>query len=175
MHDVFYSCSEDGTVKWFDLRQKTLGTLIRVSCTSSIGDRLYSMSLDPMSGYKLVVGGEGSRVSEFDIRLCKSPSRFYEPSDQIPWFWGVTSVAHSSDGRRLAVSFGGTESQIHLLDLYDPSPEVRADSIIFDQNSSPEEIPAPKKYRELNGHQNDRTVKEVTFIGPNSEIVASGR
>ncbi|PUZ40311.1 hypothetical protein GQ55_9G412800 [Panicum hallii var. hallii] len=189
---IFYSCGEDGLVQHFDLRTNTATKLFL--CRSSLRKsglascvHLNAIAIDPRNPNLFAVGGSNAYARVYDIRKHKwdGSSDFAHPSDCYcpPHLVddkrvGITGLAFSHLSE-LLVSYN--EENIYLFPKNgglgsDPKSSIKIganEGYKSTMAASGQDIaqPAPQVYV---GHCNRKTVKRVTFIGPNDEYVASG-
>eukprot|EP00698_Gefionella_okellyi_P020936 TRINITY_DN6667_c1_g1_i1.p1 TRINITY_DN6667_c1_g1~~TRINITY_DN6667_c1_g1_i1.p1 ORF type:complete len:555 (-),score=87.61 TRINITY_DN6667_c1_g1_i1:9-1673(-) len=115
---VFMSCSEDGTVRRFDLRESHTCT---GSCTASVlidrrvesSGGVFSMALNKIRPWQLITGGCDEYVRLYDIRRPTVPVKQFGPAmigHTLPRSQGpahITGVAYNYDGTEILASYSG--------------------------------------------------------------------
>lgn len=115
--NTFMSCGEDGTVRWFDLREKShcqqqkCKENILISCQRAIT----SLAISPVATHQLAVGCADSTVRIYDRRyLSLSPGEhllaqpfctFVAPKFGDERHYRITSLSYDSDGKDMLVSY----------------------------------------------------------------------
>jgi len=143
----FMSISEDGTCKWFDLRSTQCDTMI------DSGIDWNSIDVNPMNDQEFIIGGGDKAMKLYDRRLMGEPLQLYQPdvsSADLPPH--ITGVRFDRFGRKVLASYSA--GGIYLFDKHPPSEKTYECT--------------------YSGHANIRTVKEVNFMGQQSEYVISG-
>ncbi|GMY10672.1 protein ALTERED SEED GERMINATION 2 [Fagus crenata] len=176
---ILYSCGEDSFVQHFDLRSSSATKLF---CCSSLTKnskqppkniRLNAIVIDPRNPNYVAVGGSDEYARVYDLRKCQlnassnldTPVNIYCPRHLIATInVHVTGLAYSNTSE-LLVSYN--DELIYLFQKYmglDPSP-----------SSAPtEDLLKLEEPQVFLGHRNSKTVKGVSFFGPNDEYVLSG-
>ncbi|KAH7288898.1 hypothetical protein KP509_31G048700 [Ceratopteris richardii] len=173
---IFMSCGEDGVIRRFDLRDNNYKTAFK--CTTLTGSskvrsypvRLNAVVINPRSPNYFAVGGSDRYARLYDVRMVSwgeqngesTPVESFAPAHlrgKGPVH--VTALAYSHQ-EELLVSYN--DEQIYLFEKYMNGRK----SPMNDENKPTDE---PLAFR---GHRNARTVKGVSFFGPNSEYVVSG-
>ncbi|XP_050294359.1 DDB1- and CUL4-associated factor 6-like [Anthonomus grandis grandis] len=114
---IFMSCGEDGTVRWFDLREKSCCLQQRckdnilVSCQRAIT----SLAISPTASHQLAVGCADSTVRIYDRRyLSVAPEEhllaqpfcsFAAPKSGEDRHYRITSLTYDEAGREILVSY----------------------------------------------------------------------
>lgn len=120
--NVFMSCSEDGTVRLYDLRIKS--NCDEKVCNDNVlitsPDALTAMSLAPISHNFIAVGSSDSHVRIYDRRnMAKREFTIPVKAFSIPSFerrpFRVTSTIYSEDECELLVSF--SSDHLYLFDV----------------------------------------------------------
>ncbi|KAI9108311.1 hypothetical protein K1719_020794 [Acacia pycnantha] len=152
---ILYSCGEDGLIQHFDLRSSSATKLFR--CSSLIGNnkqpssriRLNSIVIDSRNPNYFAIGGSDEYARVYDIRRCQLDA---------------TRLAYSSQSE-LLVSYND-----ELIYLFQKNMGLGGSP----SSAASEELNALQQARVYSGHRNARTVKGVSFFGPNDEYVLSG-
>ncbi|RLN20030.1 DDB1- and CUL4-associated factor 8 [Panicum miliaceum] len=172
---IFYSCGEDGLVQHFDLRSDSATKLF--TCYSFLNDRrrvrLSSIAIDPQNPYYFSIGGSDEYVRLYDMRRFQlddsrninQPVDTFCPKHLVKGGKvHITSIAYSY-AREILVSYNDELVYLFQSNMgLGPNP-VAAQPECFDM------LDQPQAY---SGHRNYRTVKGVSFFGPNDEYVVSG-
>ncbi|CAN6307011.1 unnamed protein product [Urochloa humidicola] len=172
---IFYSCGEDGLVQHFDLRSDSATKLF--TCYSFLNDRrrvrLNSIAIDPQNPYYFSIGGSDEYVRLYDMRKFQlddsrninQPVDTFCPKHLIKaGKVHITGIAYSY-AREILVSYNDELVYLFQNNMgLGPNP-VTAQPEFFDK------LDQPQAY---SGHRNYRTVKGVSFFGPNDEYVVSG-
>ncbi|KAJ4831326.1 hypothetical protein Tsubulata_036425 [Turnera subulata] len=176
---IFYSCGEDGLVQHFDLRSNSATKIL--SCSSFTTNtkrppktiRLNAMVIDPRNANYFAVGGSDEYARVYDIRMCRwdvssssdAPVTTFCPhhlieTDNVH----ITGLAYSNTSE-LVVSYNDELIYLFRKNMgLGPSP----------LSLPPEDLQKLEKPQVYSGHRNSRTVKGVSFFGPNDEYVMSG-
>lgn len=117
--NTFFSCGEDGTVRWFDLRLKSRCKKVR--CKDDIlilhHRAVTALSINPIMPHELAIGSSDSTVRTFDRRMLGTIATGYtknpvhEPltSFTVPELeertYRITSLSYSPDGQEMLVSY----------------------------------------------------------------------
>ncbi|XP_066159238.1 DDB1- and CUL4-associated factor 6-like isoform X2 [Euwallacea fornicatus] len=115
--NTFMSCGEDGTVRWFDLREKSSCSLekckenILISCKRAIT----ALAVSPTASHQLAVGCADSTVRIYDRRyLSVTPGEhllaqpfctFVAPKFGEERHYRITSLSYDSGGKDMLVSY----------------------------------------------------------------------
>uniref|UniRef100_A0A8I6Y079 DDB1- and CUL4-associated factor 8 n=1 Tax=Hordeum vulgare subsp. vulgare TaxID=112509 RepID=A0A8I6Y079_HORVV len=172
---ILYSCGEDGLVQHFDLRSDSPIKLLTCYSFSNRRRRvrLNTIAIDPQNPNYFSIGGSDEYVRLYDFRKINldSSSNMDLPVDTFcpkHLLMGgkvhVTSIAYSYSSEIL-VSYN--DELIYLFQNYmglGPNPE----------STQPEHLDKLEQLQSYSGHRNFRTVKGVSFFGPNNEYVLSG-
>ncbi|KAL3530622.1 hypothetical protein ACH5RR_009944 [Cinchona calisaya] len=175
---IFYSSGEDGLVQHYDLRSNSATKLFY--CSAFTENRQYSnrirlnaIVIDPRNPNYFAVGGSDEYARVYDIRKCQMdsstnvdcpintvcPSHLIETHDVH-----ITDLAYSSTSE-LLVSYNDESIYLFQKNMgLGPSP----------LSVTPEYLHNLEKAPVYSGHRNYRTVKGVSFFGPNDEYVLSG-
>lgn len=176
---ILYSCGEDGLVQHFDLRSSSATKLF---CCSSLTEnsrqppnniRLNSIVTDPRNPIYFAVGGSDEYARVYDFRNCQmnASSNLDRPLNTFcPSHLNLTNNVHItglaySNTSELLVSYN--DELIYLFQKnmgLGPSPS----------SAPPEDLKKSEGPQVYLGHRNSRTVKGVSFFGPNDEYVLSG-
>jgi DDB1- and CUL4-associated factor 8 len=201
---VFYSCGEDGTVRYFDFREAHYcgedqrNRYSANTCTSSVlintdSNPIFSMAINPIHPVLIVLAVMDEFIPCYDTRFLRSSSvhgynsdaaiveKFQvepNPDDENAYSM-VTSVAYSNDGSEIIGSY--SDDAVYLFDTNNSSSgSVQYDAPNFcssniDITVAPQGSNKVSKWKKFyNGHIHARTVKECNFFGPNSEYILSG-
>ena len=119
--NTFLSAGEDGTVRWFDLREKSRcsADLCRQDVLISCDKAVTAISLNPLLSYQIAVGCSDSKVRIFDRRQLGTQSTGHQPDTSglgglvsrfsVPEFGDkmrrVTCVSWRPDGQELLASY----------------------------------------------------------------------
>lgn len=169
---TFLSCSEDGTVRHFDIRTKhTCGS----TCDRILVDlqeEIYSVAINQRNSSYFITGGSSPFIRMYDRRMIgnsQSVKKFC-PSHLIPRGARITGVAYSHDGNEILGTYSAED--VYLFDVNN-SFSLREDDLLLVGSSKKryEENSYKKKY---SGHKNVQTYKEVNFFGGRSDYVVSG-
>ncbi|MQM02606.1 hypothetical protein Taro_035374 [Colocasia esculenta] len=171
---VFYSCGEDGFVQHFDLRSSTATKLFLCSSFTESREpvRLNAISINPRNPHYFVIGGFDEYARVYDIRKFQwdsstnadCPVNTFCPRHLIrSGDMHITGLAYSNTSEVL-VSYND-----ELIYLFQKDMGLGPDPSSSTDNS--QELESPQVY---SGHRNSRTVKGVSFFGPNDEYVVSG-
>ncbi|TVU47464.1 hypothetical protein EJB05_07067 [Eragrostis curvula] len=172
---IFYSCGEDGLVQHFDLRSDS-GTKL-FTCysfsTSRRCVRLNTIAIDPRNPNYFSIGGSDEYARLYDMRkfLSDDSRNVNQPVDTFcpkHLIRGgkvhITGIAYSY-AREILVSYNDEHVYLFRNDMgLGPNPEL----------AQPELLDALEQPQVYSGHRNFRTVKGVSFFGPNDEYVVSG-
>ncbi|KAJ3036228.1 hypothetical protein HDV00_002983 [Rhizophlyctis rosea] len=118
---LLWSCSEDGTVRQFDIRSPHTCTNPRTNCPgivvdySKYGMELNSLSLDPMNANYFAVAGAEPHIFYHDRRNAKVPVHKYRPEHLSGSSAHITSAKISHDGSELIGSW--SNDYVYLFDL----------------------------------------------------------
>ncbi|WCJ41117.1 DDB1- and CUL4-associated factor 8 [Euphorbia peplus] len=175
----FYSCGEDGFVQHFDLRGWSPRKLF---CCSSVREntrgtsnsiRLNAITIDPRNPNYFAVGGSDEYARVYDIRKYNwdasnnsdSPVNTFCPCHLI----GIKSVHITglaySNTSELLVSYNDEFVYLYQRNMgMGPCP-------LSASTEDLQKLDEPQVYL---GHRNSKTVKGVSFFGPNDEYVMSG-
>ncbi|KAK4255024.1 hypothetical protein QN277_008084 [Acacia crassicarpa] len=176
---ILYSCGEDGLIQHFDLRSSSATKLFR--CSSLTGNnkqpssriRLNSIVIDSRNPNYFAIGGSDEYARVYDIRRCQldATSNSDRPVDTFcPHHLigsnhvHITGLAYSSQSE-LLVSYND-----ELIYLFQKNMGLGGSP----SSAASEELNALQQARVYSGHRNARTVKGVSFFGPNDEYVLSG-
>uniref|UniRef100_A0A7N0V1L9 Uncharacterized protein n=1 Tax=Kalanchoe fedtschenkoi TaxID=63787 RepID=A0A7N0V1L9_KALFE len=175
---IVYSCGVDGFVQHFDLRACSSSKLFR--CSPLPGDQktrgtigLNAIVMDPRNPNYFAVGGGDAYARVYDIRKLQAsatsqldivlttfcPHHLMKNSDVH-----ITGLAYSSSSELLA---SYNDELIYLFQKnmgLGPKPMSTPSEDLKNMDS-------PLVYC---GHRNSKTVKGVSFYGPNHEYVMSG-
>ncbi|KAJ9178184.1 hypothetical protein P3X46_010089 [Hevea brasiliensis] len=176
---IFYSCGEDGFVQHFDLRSGSATTLFYCSSFSenskrpSNSIRLNAIVIDPRNPNYFAVGGSDEFAHVYDIRKCKSDASI-DSDTPVNTFCPhhligsknvhITGLAYSNTSE-LLVSYND-----ELIYLFQKNMGMGP----YPLSISPEDLKKLEEPHVYLGHRNSRTVKGVSFFGPNDEYVLSG-
>ncbi|XP_016478178.2 uncharacterized protein LOC107799567 [Nicotiana tabacum] len=176
---IFYSCGEDGFVQHYDLRSNSATKII---CCSSFTENnkqssssicLNAIVIDPRNPNYFAVGGSDEYARVYDIRMHEMdvlhnsdrPVNTFCPPHLIKTHdVHITALAYSSSSE-LLVSYN--DELIYLFQKnmgLGPSP-------LSSLGEDAKKLEEPQVY---SGHRNSRTIKGVSFFGPNDEYVSSG-
>ncbi|XBH56706.1 hypothetical protein VPH35_078469 [Triticum aestivum] len=172
---ILYSCGEDGLVQHFDLRSDSPTKLLTCYSFSNRRRRvrLNTIAIDPQNPNYFSIGGSDEYVRLYDFRKINldSSSNMNLPVDTFcpeHLLMGgkvhITGIAYSYSSE-LLVSYN--DELIYLFENYmglGPNPE----------STQPEHLDKLEQLQSYSGHRNFRTVKGVSFFGPNNEYVLSG-
>ncbi|KAL6649722.1 hypothetical protein ACP70R_013946 [Stipagrostis hirtigluma subsp. patula] len=172
---IFYTCGEDGLVQHFDLRSDTATKLF--TCYSFSNSRrrvrLNSIAIDQRNPYYFSIGGSDEYARLYDMRRChlNSSRSMNEPVDTFcprHLIKGgkvhITGIAYSY-AREILVSYNDELVYLFQNNMgLGPNPESAQPELL-------DKLEQPQAY---SGHRNFRTVKGVSFFGPNDEYVVSG-
>ncbi|KAF0899902.1 hypothetical protein E2562_025142 [Oryza meyeriana var. granulata] len=172
---IFYTCGEDGLVQHFDLRNDSPTKLF--TCYSFSNSRrhvrLNTIAIDPWNPNYLSIGGSDEYVRVYDMRRIQlgASSNTNQPVDTFcpkHLIMGgkvhITGIAYSY-AREILVSYNDEHVYLFQNNMgLGPNPES-AQAEFLDR------LKQPQVYT---GHRNFRTVKGVSFFGPNDEYVLSG-
>ncbi|XP_062210870.1 uncharacterized protein LOC133912241 isoform X2 [Phragmites australis] len=172
---AFYSCGEDGLVQHFDLRSDSATKLL--TCYSFSNSRrrvrLNTIAIDPQNPYYFLIGGSDEYVRLYDMRRFQlddtrnmnQPVDTFCPKHLIKGGKvHITSIAYSY-AREILVSYNDELVYLFQNNMgLGPNPESAQLEFL-------EKLEQPQAY---SGHRNFRTVKGVSFFGPNDEYVVSG-
>ncbi|XP_047307937.1 DDB1- and CUL4-associated factor 8 [Impatiens glandulifera] len=168
---IFYSCGEDGVVKHFDLRSNSTRKLFYCSSLptekkhSIVGIRLNAIVIDPRNPNYFAIGGSEGFARVYDIRNSDRLVNTYCPHHLIESRdVHITALAYSNESE-LLVSYNN--EQIYL---FKKSMGLGPLPYSVSQEDQ-QKLEQPQVY---SGHRNSRTVKGVSFFGPNDEYVMSG-
>ncbi|XP_028775803.1 DDB1- and CUL4-associated factor 8 isoform X2 [Neltuma alba] len=176
---VLYSCGEDGFIQHFDLRTSSATKLFR--CSSLTGNnkqpsnriRLNSIVIDSRNPNYFAIGGSDEYARVYDIRKCQwdgtsnsdRPVNTFCPHHLIGSnHVHITGLAYSSLSE-LLVSYND-----ELIYLFQKNMGLGGSP----SSATSEELNTLQQARVYSGHRNARTVKGVSFFGPNDEYVLSG-
>lgn len=177
---IFMSCGEDGVVRRFDLRDgsnKTMFQCYTLAGSSKIKRhpvRLNAIVINSRNPNYFAIGGSDKYARVYDIRKVHWGDQNGDDNPIDTFFPArlkgkgpvhVTALAYSHQ-EELLVSYN--DEQIYLFEKHMELGSTR--NLAEDERGG---IPAnePQVYE---GHRNARTVKGVSFLGPNSEYVVSG-
>ncbi|EEF30123.1 WD-repeat protein, putative [Ricinus communis] len=176
---ILYSCGEDGFVQHFDLRSWSATKLF---CCSSFSEnsrrpsnwiRLNAIVIDPRNPHYFAVGGSDEYARVYDIRKCR---------------WDASSNSDIAVNTFCPRHLIGTKN-VHITGLaYSSTSELLAsynDELIYlfqksmgmgpyPLSISSEDLQKLEEPQVYLGHRNSKTVKGVSFFGPNDEYVLSG-
>uniref|UniRef100_A0ACD5WZA3 Uncharacterized protein n=1 Tax=Avena sativa TaxID=4498 RepID=A0ACD5WZA3_AVESA len=172
---ILYSCGEDGLVQHFDLRSDSPTKLF--TCYS-VSDRrrrvrLNAMAIDPQYPNYFSVGGSEEYVRLYDSRRINldASSNVNLPVDIFcPKHLLMSGKVHStgiaySSSREILVSYNDELVYLFQNNMgLGPNPE----------SAQPEDLDKLDELQAYSGHRNSRTVKGISFFGPNDEYVVSG-
>ncbi|CAH0547483.1 unnamed protein product [Brassicogethes aeneus] len=111
--NTFFSCGEDGTVRWFDLRTKT--SCRKQNCQEDILIKIppavTSLAISPTASHQLALGCADSTVRLYDRRflthggdsLALPFCNFVAP--HFDRYYRITSLSYSLDGQDMLVSY----------------------------------------------------------------------
>ncbi|XP_051113346.1 protein ALTERED SEED GERMINATION 2 [Andrographis paniculata] len=180
---VFYSCGEDGFIQHYDLRSNSATKLFYCSSnsgqrwpTSSVG--LNSIAIDPRNPNLFAAGGADRFARVYDIRnyqinassksgnLVESfcPRQISGTPDTEKH---ITALTYSNSSE-LLVSYN--EELIYLF----PRKSRRGSNLESSPTNDTDSDVSETDPQVYSGHRNARTVKGVSFFGPNDEYVLSG-
>lgn len=176
---ILYSCGEDSFVQHFDLRSSSATKLF---CCSSLTEnskrppkniRLNAIVIDPRNSNYIAVGGSDEYARVYDLRKCQlnassnldKPVNTFCPRHLIATNnFHITGLSYSNTSE-LLVSYN--DELIYLFQKYmglGPSSS----------SASTEDLLKNEEPQVYLGHRNSKTVKGVSFFGPNDEYVLSG-
>ncbi|XP_051230786.1 uncharacterized protein [Lolium perenne] len=172
---ILYTCGEDGLVQHFDLRSNSP---IKLFTCYSFSERrrrvrLNTIAIDPQNPNYFSVGGSDEYVRLYDSRRINSDasSNMNLPVDTFcPKYLlkgrkvHITGVAYSKSSEML-VSYND-----ELVYLFQNNMGLGSNP----ESTLPENLDKLKDVQAYSGHRNSRTVKGVSFFGPNDEYVLSG-
>ncbi|XP_057954158.1 uncharacterized protein LOC131148477 isoform X2 [Malania oleifera] len=176
---IIYSCGNDGFVQHFDLRNNSATKLF--VCSSFTKDkqhpsssvRLKSIVIDPRNPNYFAVGGSDEYARVYDIRQYHSdasshsdmPVNTFCPHHLIGTEdVHITGLAYSNTSE-LLVSYND-----ELVYLFQKNMGMGSSPLA----ASSENLQKLDDAQAYLGHRNSRTVKGVSFFGPNDEYVLSG-
>mmetsp|Transcript_22582 Transcript_22582/g.32466 ORF Transcript_22582/g.32466 Transcript_22582/m.32466 type:complete len:564 (-) Transcript_22582:66-1757(-) len=211
--DSFISCGEDGLCCLFDIRDSrqsffsssipfdddTLPGRSLVQKVRFYGHRarecsIYSVGVNPVKPYEIVIGGQTSHVSVFDTRKFVNPVSYLCPTPiaELSSTSHVTGVKFNYAGDTVLASYHNEAVYSMQMDKHTiPSHRIRSgqksnkrnrdeeidssSSIITSLDVDAPSLSADSGYSmKFSGHNNNETVKQVSFLGGRSEFVASG-
>ncbi|KDP44126.1 hypothetical protein JCGZ_05593 [Jatropha curcas] len=176
---VLYSCGEDGLVQHFDLRSRSATKLFYCSSFAENSRRphdsirLNAIVIDPRNPNYFAVGGSNEYALVYDIRKCRldasinsdTPVDTFCPRHLIGTKnLHITGLAYSNTSE-LLVSYND-----ELIYLFQKNTGIGSNPLSLPSEDL-QKLEEPQVYL---GHRNARTVKGVSFFGPNDEYVLSG-
>ncbi|KAK9280058.1 hypothetical protein L1049_013743 [Liquidambar formosana] len=176
---ILYSCGEDGFIRHFDLRSNSATKLF--CCSSFSGNKKQSPSsiglnaivIDPRNPNFFAVGGSDEYARVYDMRKCQCdassnldiPMNTFCPRHLIrTGNVHITGLAYSSTSE-LLVSYND-----ELIYLFQKNMGMGPTPL----STPSEDLQKLEEAQVYSGHRNSRTVKGVSFYGPNDEYVLSG-
>eukprot|EP00475_Leptophrys_vorax_P043079 TRINITY_DN8179_c0_g1_i3.p1 TRINITY_DN8179_c0_g1~~TRINITY_DN8179_c0_g1_i3.p1 ORF type:complete len:269 (-),score=70.25 TRINITY_DN8179_c0_g1_i3:486-1292(-) len=129
---VFYSCCEDGFVRYYDVREKhscaRYGRCRHTALVQDPGNELNSISINPVHPVHFVTAGNDKVVRCYDLRFLKPMGQAknsqkltvaeYKASRGGSRFTGITGVAYSRDGSEIVATYSG--DSVFLFDAASP-------------------------------------------------------
>jgi WD repeat-containing protein 42A len=127
---VFYSCCEDGFVRFYDVRENhacsEYGVCTATSLVRDPGNELNSIAVNPVHPVHFVTAGNDKVVRLYDVRYLKPGAKKslgltvaeYRASDPGTRFSGITGVAYSRDGSEIVATYSG--GNVFLFDAASP-------------------------------------------------------
>eukprot|EP00245_Coleochaete_scutata_P006095 TRINITY_DN20231_c0_g1_i1.p1 TRINITY_DN20231_c0_g1~~TRINITY_DN20231_c0_g1_i1.p1 ORF type:complete len:558 (+),score=89.12 TRINITY_DN20231_c0_g1_i1:65-1675(+) len=179
---TFYSCGEDAVVRRFDLRERTSSVLFK--CREEAESRVVRLNcifINPRRPEYFALGGDDEYARVYDIRRLNND--FSNPARPVDKFAPRHLVGNQDGNIHItAVSYSQQEELLvsyndELIYLFDRSQgwgtswssASKKPRVEDDQASA--SLSEPQVYE---GHRNNKTVKGVSFFGPNTEYVVSG-
>ncbi|KAL1495021.1 hypothetical protein ABEB36_010510 [Hypothenemus hampei] len=129
----FMSCGEDGTVRWFDLREKSSCSLQRCKENVLISSQrgITTLVLSPTTSYHLAVGCADSTVRIYDRRflsiqpgehlLAQPFCTFVAPKFGSDRHYRITSLCYDSHGNDMLVSY--SSDYLYLFNVKESSAQ----------------------------------------------------
>ncbi|XP_019199214.1 PREDICTED: DDB1- and CUL4-associated factor 8-like [Ipomoea nil] len=176
---IFYSCGEDGFVQHYDLRSNSATNLFSCSSLrtnskqSSNSIRLNAIVIDPRNPNFFAIGGSDEYARVYDIRKCQLDAS--NNSDMPINTFCPRHLNNKQDVHITALAYSCTSELLvsyndELVYLFQKNMGL-APGPSSVPNEDAEKLEDPQVYT---GHRNSRTVKGVSFFGPNDEYVLSG-
>lgn len=176
---ILYSCGEDGFVQHFDLRSSSA---TKIFCCSSLKEnrkqppksiRLNDIAIDQRNPNYVAVGGSEEYARVYDLRKCQLDAS--SNADRILTTFCPHHLIGTNNVHITGLAYSNTSDLLvsyndELIYLFQGSMELGPlpPSAPFENFLEFEE---PQVYF---GHRNSRTVKGVSFFGPNDEYILSG-
>eukprot|EP00249_Psilotum_nudum_P011927 c23470_g1_i1 orf=149-1600(+) len=177
---IFLSSGDDGAIRHFDLREGNSRILFKChsfrgsSRSKRITVRLNAITINPRNPNYFAVGGSDEYARVYDIRKVQwdetnaagQPMDTFVPKHLLGHGQVHITCLTYSHQEELLVSYN--DELIYLFNKtmgLGSNPQVTVNAEVEDS------MEVPQVYK---GHRNARTVKGVSFLGPNSEYVVSG-
>eukprot|EP00871_Galdieria_phlegrea_P004851 jgi/Galph1/5367/GphlegSOOS_G4101.1 len=201
---VLFSCSCDGTVRRYDLREphpicgdamdNCSNTLVSLSSPrKTCGTEINSLQFNPMNSYYFAVASDSPLVRVYDERRVSPfasdvdlvygfvPSTIIENHSR-PRMISATCVSWSWDGSEILVSysmdciysFRPNENVSWSTDIRKLEEYGAYTGVTRHQLLQSSCRENPSYHKRFQGHLNMRTIKEVSYWGPRSDYVVSG-
>ena len=171
--ELFLSCGEDGTVRWFDLRTKS--SCLRDVCKEDIlintKQAVTAISLNPMLSYQIAVGCSDSKVRIFDRRQLGTQATGHMPDNpglhglvsrfSVPEFGEkmrrLTCVQWRPDGREVLASYSSDYIYIFdpASDCEDGGKKLKVGNPVRKASRRRNKSPKPFKKLRLRGDWSD--------------------
>jgi len=182
---LFYSCGEDGRCLLHDLRdpdrQKpciTFRSMYGLRCP------IYVLGINPARPQEIAIGGASACVRVFDARRNGEPVAELYPSHMQDCHETVSGLKYNYTGDEIVISY--IDEDIYSMNPLEhnklPGMNYRSAGIGVESGADyVEESSAcglgsirPDYRRRFTGHRNSDTVKQITYMGGQSEWVVSG-
>ena len=141
---------------------------------------IYVLGVNPLKPHEIALGGCQSIVNIYDTRNCKESLSVICPNHMVGRGddFSVTGLQYNYSGEEIVVSYNDE-------DVYTMSPTKhnqqnsstnRQDQTKEDSNYGEEESSDDRNdyFTKFTGHRNCETVKQISYMGPRSEYIASG-
>ncbi|XP_050214470.1 protein ALTERED SEED GERMINATION 2 [Mercurialis annua] len=179
---IFYSCGEDGFVQHFDLRMRSSSSTKLVCCSSFTENNsrrsfncisLNSIVIDPRNPHYFAVGGSDEYARVYDLRKCG-----WDASNSLDAPFNIFCPRHLIGGKNVHITglaYSNTSELLvsyndELIYLFQKSMGIGPDPLSVPSK----DLQKPEEPQVYTGHRNSKTVKGVSFFGPNDEYVSSG-
>ena len=171
----FLSCGEDGIAYAYDVRTNETRVAVRFLDFSGHRAPLNSVIHDPRSmGHRFALAGGDKYIKVYDsrfIRVSDPKPVFYFAASKVSNTTYITCLDYSCQGELLATY---SEDNVYLFDPASQRALSDANGSCALSDSELLRFMSTQAAREYKGHRNCETVKGVSFLGPNSDYVASG-
>eukprot|EP01041_Mallomonas_annulata_P005665 gene5665-11435_t len=202
--NLFFSCGEDGKCILYDLRTPNFNTIDFVfrDADNDVCS-IYGLSINPFRPNQIALCGAASTVQTFDSRMSNTVGGYMSPHHLSRRSENITGIAYNYSGDSLVATYNDEhiytfDTNVHVRSTYhlpETTPSFssadtgnqRINNEISNNNdtnnnnnnttstaTTESTTTAPTFSTEFSGHRNEQTVKQVSFMGLNSEFIVSG-